>query len=155
VRLAEPSAPVSVVQADFVASLKRLGDATGFVVIRNIRLPIDSKELAMRAFKILCIAFAVIALAHPAMAQADPHHPAQTEAPDTKMAPAENLPDPSPDGSGRPMMGSPMMGCSDMMGMMDMMKMMQSMQTMQMEMMQQMLEMQKSLAASPHEEPTP
>lgn len=97
----------------------------------------------MRAFKTLLIAFAMIALAHPAMAQTDPHHPTDAE---TAAAPGEA------DTTGPKAPADLTAGCPGMTGMMGMMQMMQSMQTMQMEMMQQMLEMQrmqKGLAASP------
>ena len=103
----------------------------------------------MRAFKTLSIAVLAFALAHPVMAQDDPHHPAGAEVPAAQApaiieAPADRSDTPKPNAP-----ANPMMGCADMMGMMEMM---QSMQTTQMEMMKQMLEMQrmqKGLAASP------
>jgi hypothetical protein len=106
----------------------------------------------MRAFKTISIAALAFALAHPVMAQDDPHHPAGAEVPAAQApaiieAPADKSDTPKPNAP-----ANPMMGCADMMGMMGMMEMMQSMQTTQMEMMKQMLEMQrmqKGLAASP------
>lgn len=100
----------------------------------------------MRAFRTLSIAALAFALAHPVMAQDDPHHPAgaevpAAEAPSIIEAPADKSETPGPNAP-----ANPMMGCADMMGMM---AMMQSMQTMQMEMMRQMLEMQKALPAAP------
>ncbi|MBE0577895.1 hypothetical protein [Devosia sp.] len=100
----------------------------------------------MRAFRTLSIAALAFALAHPVMAQDDPHHPAGAEVPAAEApaiieAPADKSETPGPNAP-----ANPMMGCADMMGMM---AMMQSMQTMQMEMMRQMLEMQKALPAAP------
>ena len=100
----------------------------------------------MRAFRTLSIAALAFALAHPVMAQDDPHHPAGAELPAAEApaiieAPADKSETPGPNAK-----TNPMMGCADMMSMM---AMMQSMQTMQMEMMRQMLEMQKALPAAP------
>ena len=113
----------------------------------------------MRAFKALSIAALAFAIAHPALAQDDPHHPEGAEvpaaqAPAINEAPADKSDTPEPNAPANPMMGCPdMMGT---MGMMEMMQSMQSMQMMQMEMMRQMLEMQKALSA-PHadDEPSP
>lgn len=100
----------------------------------------------MRAFRTLSIAALAFALAHPVMAQDDPHHPAGAEVPAAEApaiieGPVDKSETPGPNAP-----ANPMMGCADMMGMM---AMMQSMQTMQMEMMRQMLEMQKALPAAP------
>jgi hypothetical protein len=100
----------------------------------------------MRAFRTLSIAALAFFLAHPVLAQDDPHHPAGAEIPAAEApaiieAPTDKAETPGPNAP-----ANPMMGCSDMMGMM---AMMQSMQTMQMEMMRQMLEMRKALPAAP------
>lgn len=100
----------------------------------------------MRAFRTLSIAALAFALAHPVMAQDDPHHPEGAEVPAAEApaiieAPADKSGTPTPND-----LANPMMGCADMMSMM---AMMQSVQTMQMEMMRQMLEMQKALPAAP------
>ncbi len=82
----------------------------------------------MRAFRTLSIAALAFALAHPVMAQDDPHHPEGAEvpaagAPATIEAPTDKSDTPPPNA-----LANPMMGCADMMSMMAMMQSMQEMQ---------------------------
>ncbi|ODT17519.1 MAG: hypothetical protein ABS35_25645 [Kaistia sp. SCN 65-12] len=109
----------------------------------------------MRSLKYLFAATIIVALASPALAQSDPHHPDAAEtAPAldaTDAAPLAETPDPAktePNATACPDMMSMMMQSgtpNSQSMMMQMMQMMQSMQMMQMQLMQQMRQMQPGM----------